>query len=128
MSRKVIGQPMEIAGRPLPLSQGIAAHGFLFASGQLGVDAERKLAGPDAASQTRQALENLKGVLAAGGCGLEDVVKVTSFLTDASHAADYNRVYAEYFPDAPPARSTVISGLLLAGAVVEIEAIAAIPG
>ena len=125
MPRTVIGAPMELNGRPLPLSRAIAAGGLVFASGQLGVGPDRALAGPDAASQTRQALENLKAVLAEAGCGLGDVVKVTTFLTDAAHAADYNRVYAEYFPEGPPARSTVISGLLLPGAVVEIEAIAA---
>jgi 2-iminobutanoate/2-iminopropanoate deaminase len=127
VSRKVIGEPIEIGGRPLPLSGGIAANGFLFLSGQLGTDASFRLVGEDVESQTRQALANLAALLEEGGCGLGDLVKVTAFVTDAAHAAGFNRVYAEVVPAPPPARSTVVSGLLLPGALVEIEAIAALP-
>lgn len=111
----------------LPLSPAIISGDFIFCSGQLGIDSERKLAGEDVTAQTVQALENLSAVLAEAGASLSDVVKVTTFLTRPEDAAAYNAVYQRYFPEAPPARSTVISGLLLPGAVVEIEAIAAKP-
>lgn len=127
MSRKVIGEPIEIGGRPLPLSGAIAANGFLFLSGQLGTDAAFRLVGEDVESQTRQAVANLEALLGQAGCGLADLVKVTAFVTDAAHAQGFNRVYAELVPSPPPARSTVVCGLLLPGALVEIEAIAVLP-
>ena len=111
----------------LPLSPAIISGDFIFCSGQLGINSERRLAGEDVTAQTVQALDNLSAVLAEAGASLADVVKVTAFLTRPEDAAAYNAVYQRYFPEAPPARSTVISGLLLPGAVVEIEAIAAKP-
>lgn len=127
MAKEIIGAPLEIGGRRLPLSAGVKANGFLFLSGALGTDASFRLVGEDVASQTRQALANMEALLAEAGCGLADVVKVTAFLTDAALAPDFNAVYAECFPEAPPARSTVVSGLLIPGGLVEIEAIAALP-
>ena len=127
-ARRTIGKPMTIGERTLPLSAGVEANGFLFLSGQLGTDADFALAGDDIEAQTRQALENVKALLEEAGCTLADVVKVTAFVTDAPLSTGFNSVYAEYFADAPPARSTVVSGLLLPGAVVEIEAVAAVPG
>lgn len=127
MARTVIGEPIEVGGRPLPLSGAIAANGFVFLSGQLGTDAAFRLVGDDVEAQTRQALANLQALLDRAGCALADLVKVTAFLTDANHAAGFNRVYAELVPSPPPARSTVVSGLLLPGALVEIEAIAVQP-
>ncbi len=123
MTRTVVGTVTP----GLPLSPAIISGDFIFCSGQLGIDSERKLAGEDVTAQTVQALENLSAVLAEAGASLSDVVKVTTFLTRPEDAAAYNAVYQRYFPEAPPARSTVISGLLLPGAVVEIEAIAAKP-
>ena len=111
----------------LPLSPAIIRGDFIFCSGQLGINSERRLAGEDVTAQTVQALDNLSAVLSEAGASLADVVKVTAFLTRPEDAAGYNAVYQRYFPEAPPARSTVISGLLLPGAVVEIEAIAAKP-
>lgn len=126
-AKRIIGKPMKIGDRTLPLSAGVQANGFLFLSGQLGTDAGFRLAGEDVEAQTRQALENVKALLAEAGCTLADVVKVTAFITEAPLSTGFNSVYAEYFPEAPPARSTVVSGLLLPGAVVEVEAIAALP-
>jgi len=123
MARTVVGQ----VAPGLPLSPAIISGEFIFCSGQLGIDKDRRLAGEDVTAQTIQALENLAAVLAEAGASLADVVKVTTFLTRPEDAAAYNAAYQRYFPEAPPARSTVISGLLLPGAVVEIEAIAAKP-
>lgn len=127
MARDVIGAPLEIGGRRLPLSAGVRANGFLFLSGQLGTDENFRLVGDDIGAQTRRTLENIRALLEEGGCTLDDVVKVTAFITDAAHAPGFNAVYAEFFPDAPPARSTVVSGLLIPGGLVEIEVVAALP-
>ncbi|MFS8815992.1 2-iminobutanoate/2-iminopropanoate deaminase [Thermostichus sp. MS-CIW-21] len=118
----------EAAPAPVgPYSQGIAAAGpFLFAAGQVGLDPKTgKLAGEDVASQTRQALLNLKAVLEAGGTSLANVVKTTVFLADMKDFAAMNAVYREFFAaDPAPARSCVqVAGLPL-NALVEIEAVA----
>jgi 2-iminobutanoate/2-iminopropanoate deaminase len=84
----------------------------------------RQLAGPDIESQTRQALENLRAILEAAGSCLRHVVKTTVFLVDLSEWPRMNAVYAEFFPQMPPARSAVGVAALPMGARVEIEAVA----
>jgi 2-iminobutanoate/2-iminopropanoate deaminase len=74
--------------------------------------------------QTRQVLTNLKSVLEAAGSSLGRVVKTTVFLTDMANFAAMNAIYAEFFPDEPPARSAVAAAGLPKGALVEIEAVA----
>ena len=108
-------------------SQGIRAGNLLFTAGQVGINpATGELAGESIEAQTAQVLENVKGVLAAEGATLADVVKVTAFLTDMSLFAGYDAVYRTYFPEPRPARSSV--GAKLAGAfLVEIEAVAVLP-
>ena len=108
-----------------PYSAGIGTESFVFASGSLGID----LAGGDFASggiegQTRQALKNLEQVLLAGGASLASVVKTTVFMVDMADFARMNAIYAEFFPESPPARSTVQVAALPKNAAVEIEAIA----
>jgi 2-iminobutanoate/2-iminopropanoate deaminase len=127
VAKEILGKPLKIGERTLPLSAAVRANGFVFLSGQLGTDAAFRLAGDDVASQTRQALENIRGLLSEAGCSLADVVKVTAFITEASLSTEFNRVYAEFFPEAPPARSTVVCGLLIPGGLVEIEVVAAMP-
>jgi len=116
------------AGAPKPLgpySLGIRAGGFVFASGTIGVDpATGKLVPGGVESETRQALANLEGTLKAGGASLATVVKTTVFLVDLGQFQVMNRVYAEFFPGEPPARSTIQVGALPGGAAVEIEAMA----
>ena len=108
-----------------PYSQGVRGGDFIFTAGQLGlVPGTKKFAGPDIEAQTRQALENLKVVLEAGGSGLEHVVKTTVFLQDMEEFARMNAVYAEFFPEGPPARSAVQAAALPLGGRVEIEAVA----
>jgi 2-iminobutanoate/2-iminopropanoate deaminase len=108
-----------------PYSQGVRAGGFVFSAGQLGlVPGTKDFAGPDIESQTRQALENLKAVLEAGGSCLEHVVKTTVFLADMGEFARMNAVYAEFFSESPPARSAVQVAALPLGGRVEIEAVA----
>ena len=108
-----------------PYSQGVRLGDFIFTAGQLGiVPGTKEFAGPDIEAQTRQALENLKAVLEAGGSGLEHVVKTTVFLADMGEFSRMNAVYAEFFPKGPPARSAVQAAALPLGGRVEIEAVA----
>ena len=104
-------------------SQGLRAGDFIFVSGQGPLDpATGKIVGGTIEEQTARTLENIKAILEAGGATMADVVKVTAHLTDLSNFAAYNKVYATYFPDPKPVRTTVGSQLL--GMLVEIDAIA----
>ena len=100
---------------------------MVFCSGQVGFDpATGVFVDGGVAEQARQALANLGAVLAAAGASFQDVVKTTVFLADMADFAAMNAVYAERFPAAPPARSTVAAAGLPRGARVEIDAIAII--
>ena len=108
-----------------PYSQGMRAGDLIFTAGQLGiVPGTKDFAGPDVESQTRQALTNLKAVLEAAGSCLEHVVKTTVFMADMGEFARMNGVYAEFFPEDPPARSAVQAAALPLGGRVEVEAVA----
>jgi len=110
-----------------PYSQAIVANGFVFVAGQTGlVPGTKELAAGGVEAQTRQVLENLKAILIAAGSGLDRVVKTTVFLQNMGDFAAMNAIYAEYFPNDPPARSTVEVAKLPISAVVEIEAVALI--
>ncbi|NLG84214.1 MAG: RidA family protein [Firmicutes bacterium] len=107
-----------------PYSQAIGYGDLVFLSGQLGLTAEGALAGEDAASQARQALTNIRAVLAAAGLEMKDVLKTTVFLTEMNDFAAVNEVYREFFAEPYPARSCVQVAALPKGAKVEIEALA----
>ncbi len=110
-----------------PYSQAIICNGWVFVSGQLGLDpVSGDFAGPDVATQTRQVMQNLKAILEAAGTSLERVVKTTIYLVDMQDFKTVNAIYAEYFQQAPPARATVQVAALPKGGLVEIEAIAAL--
>lgn len=112
-----------------PYAQGIAAGGFLFTAGQVPLDpATTKLVSGTIAEETNRVLDNLEAILAGAGCTLADVVKTTVFLTDMGSFAEMNGAYAARFGDHRPARSTVQVGALPAGARVEIELVARLPG
>ena len=106
-----------------PYTPVVRAGDFVFVSGQVPVGADGKVVAGGVAAETRQVLENVKACLAMAGCGLEDVVKTTVWLRDRDDFAAFNPVYAEYFPQNPPARSTAESRLMI-DIAVEIEAIA----
>lgn len=111
-----------------PYSQAVRAGGLLFVSGQLPLDpVSGAMAAADVAGQTRKALENLGEILRAAGAEYGDVVKTTVFMTDLGRFAEMNGVYAEFFRDTPPARAAVQVVALPKGALVEIEALAALP-
>jgi len=110
-----------------PYSQAIRTDGLVFTAGQVGSDpATMEFVEGGIEAQTRQVLTNLKHVLEAADSGLKFVVKTTVFLQDMSDFAAMNAVYAEFFPENPPARSTVAVAGLPKGALVEIECIALI--
>lgn len=111
-----------------PYSQATAAAGLVFVSGQLPLDPATGAFAPGGVrEQAAQSLKNLCAILAAAGCGPEDVVKTTVFLQNIADFAAVNEVYAAVFPENCPARSAVEVGALPKGALVEIEAIAVKP-
>jgi len=126
MEKKVI--ETEKAPRAIgPYSQAIQAGNFLFLSGQIPLDPKTgDLVKGDIRQQTKQVLENIKGVLESQKLGMENVVKVTLFLKDIGNFNQVNEVYATYFQSSPPARSTVEVAKLPRDAEIEIEAIALI--
>jgi len=104
-------------------SQGLRVGDFIFVSGQGPLDpATGKIVGETIEEQTTRVLENIKAILTAGGASMANVVKVSAHLSDLANFAAYNKVYATYFPDPKPTRTTVGSQLL--GILVEIDAIA----
>jgi 2-iminobutanoate/2-iminopropanoate deaminase len=110
-----------------PYSQAIRVDGFVFCSGQVGLDpATGTLVDGGVVEQTRQVLNNLTAVLASADLTLSDVVKTTIFLVDINDFAAVNGVYGERMGAPPPARSTVAVAALPLGARVEIEAIATV--
>ena len=111
-----------------PYSQGLKRDGLLFISGQLPLDPQTgKILEGDIHARTRQVLENMEEILKEAGGRLSNVVKTTIFLTDLDDFAEINAVYATFFPDCPPARSTVQVAALPLGSNMEIEAIAVLP-
>jgi 2-iminobutanoate/2-iminopropanoate deaminase len=115
-----VGAPAAIG----PYSQGIAVDGYLFCSGQLGLDPMTGELVEGIEGQAERALRNLSAVLDADGLTMADVVKTTIFLVDIDDFAAVNSVYARHVPDPPPARSTFAVAALPKGGRVEIEAIA----
>jgi 2-iminobutanoate/2-iminopropanoate deaminase len=108
-----------------PYSQAIRIEGLVFTAGQVGFNpATMEIVEGGIEAQTRQVLTNLKHVLEAADSGLNFVVKTTVFLQDMNDFAAMNAVYAEFFPENPPARSTVAVAALPKGALVEIECVA----
>ncbi|HRN68534.1 MAG TPA: RidA family protein [Promineifilum sp.] len=108
-----------------PYSQAIRIGDFVFTAGQVALDpASGEMVGNDVAAQTEQVMSNLGAVLAAAGSDLSRVIKTTVFLQSMGDFAAMNAVYARYFPEPFPARSTVEVGALPKGGLVEIECIA----
>lgn len=110
-----------------PYSQAISTEQMVYTAGQIGLNpATMEIVEGGIEAQTRQVLTNLKQVLEAADSGLNFVVKTTVFLQTMNDFAAMNAVYAEYFPENPPARSTVAVAALPKGALVEIECVAMI--
>src|SRR5690606_8036048 len=127
MKREVIATS-DAPGAVGPYSQAIKAGGVVYVSGQLGlVPNTKQFAGNTVAEQTAQALKNLQAILEAAGTDMAHVVKTTVFLTDMATFSEMNSVYATFFPENPPARSTIAVRSLPLDALVEIELIAVLP-
>ena len=120
--------PVQVSNAPAPVgpySQAVKCGEMIYLSGQLGLGPTGgELVGPTAAAQAQQALENVKAILEASSSGLVRVVKTTLFLTDIADFPSINKVYADYFPFEPPARTAVQVAALPKGAKVEIEVVA----
>ncbi len=108
-----------------PYSQAVLAENLVYTAGQVGLDpATMELVEGGIEAQTRQVLTNLKHVLESADSGLRFVIKTTVFLQDMGDFARLNAIYAEFFPENPPARSTIQVAALPKGALVEIECVA----
>ena len=110
-------------GQPLPFSPAVQAGPFVFVSGQVAMGDKSEIVPGGIEAQTRQTLKNVENALALAGCTLKDVVKATVWLDDARDFWTFNRVYAEFFSENKPARSTTQATLMI-DAKVEIEVIA----
>jgi 2-iminobutanoate/2-iminopropanoate deaminase len=122
-------QRIRTAGAPAPIgpySQAVSASGhFLFVSGQTPKDPKTDVIPEDFCTQAERCLENLKAIIEAAGATMADVVKVNAYLTDLGQFSTFNEIYARYFTEPFPARTTV--GAVLPGISLEIDAIVALP-
>src|SRR5258708_6992098 len=120
------------AETPTPMAhycQGILAGKTMYAAGQIASDYLTGVpSGPDLRKQTRYVLNNIRSVLKAAGCDLEDVVKSQGFVTDLSDFLSFDEVWKEFFPSPPPRTTVQVSGLLVPGCRIEIDLTAVLPG
>ena len=122
---RTVVQPSELPAINATYSQAIRAGGFVFVSGQIGIDPRTgRLVSEDIAEQARQALENTAAVLDAAGSSLEKAVSVNVYLTDYGALARVNEVYARYFPSDGPAKTSCGVAELYGGAKFEVQVIA----
>lgn len=125
-NKQVIGGPLEIGGRVLSLSRGIRAGDFVFLTGQVPMAQGTVMTTGTIEDQTRAVLDDITETLQEAGCTRNDVVKAMVWLRDRADFPGFNAVYSDYFPINPPARSAVISDLLV-DVRVEIEVVAYSP-
>ena len=125
MARTAI-QPADMADPRPRYTHGWRVGNMVYVAGQLALDKDGKLVGPnDIAAQTRRVLENMRRVLETGGATMQDVVKVTVFVTDIRFREGYGEVRQQFFPANPPASTLVqVACLAVPGALIEIEAVA----
>ena len=121
--KQVIGPPLEIGGRVLSLSRAIRAGGFVFLTGQIPMRDGVPMTDGTIEEQTRAVLDDISATLAEASCTRDDVVKAMVWLRERSDFPGFNAVYGDYFPEAPPTRSAVVSDLLV-DARVEVEVVA----
>lgn len=107
-----------------PYSQAIKSGDMLFLSGQIALDKNGKMQNESIESETTQVFENIKEIMKAAGYELSDAVKCTVFMTELNDFQKMNDIYAKYFPENPPARSTIEVRKLPKNARIEIEVIA----
>ena len=122
--QRIGDSPILADGTIVPISPAVRAGNLLFVSGQLGMDDQGQVVSDDASDQARACVRRLQAIIELAGGTLGDIVKANIWVTDKRDFPDINRVWAEHFGDHPPARSTVVSDLLIEGARVEMDAIA----
>ncbi|MEK9710750.1 MAG: RidA family protein [Candidatus Puniceispirillaceae bacterium] len=123
MTKQIIGDPLVINGRRLSLSRAVRAGDFVFLTGQVPMQNGAVMTHGSIEDQTRAVLDDITATLALAGCDRNDVVKSMVWLTSRDDFPGFNAVYAEYFPEQPPARSAIVNDLLV-DVKVEIEVIA----
>jgi len=122
-AKEVIGAPITIGGRQLSLSRAIRAGDFVFLTGQIPMRDGEVVSDGSIEEQTRIVLDLIRGTLNEAGCELRDVVKSMVWLRERADFPGFDAVYAEYFPEDPPARSAVVSELLV-DVRIEVEVVA----
>jgi len=122
-SKTVIGAPLVIGGRTLSLSRAIRAGDFVYLTGQIPFKDGAVMTTGTIEDQTRTVLDAIAATLAEANCALSDVVKSMIWLRERADFPGFNAVYGDYFPEDPPARSAVVSELLV-DVRVEIEVVA----
>ncbi|MDB4852712.1 RidA family protein [Alphaproteobacteria bacterium] len=123
MTKQIIGDPLVINGRRLSLSRAVRAGDFVFLTGQVPMQNGAVMTRGSIEDQTCAVLDDITETLAMAGCDRSDVVKSMVWLTSREDFPGFNKVYAEYFPEQPPARSAIVNDLLV-DVKVEIEVIA----
>jgi 2-iminobutanoate/2-iminopropanoate deaminase len=123
MAKEIIGDPVVINGRRLSLSRAVRAGDFVFLTGQVPMQNGAVMTHGSIEDQTRAVLDDITATLALAGCDRTDVVKSMVWLTSRDDFPGFNAVYADYFPEHPPARSAIVNDLLV-DVKVEIEVIA----
>ena len=123
MTKQIIGDPLVINGRRLSLSRAVRAGDFVFLTGQVPMQNGEVMTHGSIEDQTCAVLDDITATLAMAGCDRNDVVKSMVWLTSREDFPGFNTVYAEYFPEQPPARSAIVNDLLV-DVKVEIEVIA----
>lgn len=122
MGRQAL-QPNDLVIPKLPYSPVALGGNLVYTAGQVGFDSNGELVSLDIEGQARQTLDNVGRCMAAAGCGFEDVIKVTTFVTDWANFDAFNEIYQEYFKPPYPARTTIQVGLP-EPFLVEVEAVA----
>jgi 2-iminobutanoate/2-iminopropanoate deaminase len=123
IKKQVFGEPLLIDGRQMSLSKAVRAGDFVFLTGQIPMRDGSPMTDGTIEDQTRACIETIRDTLQEAGCELGDVVKSMVWLKNRADFPRFNEVYAEYFTDAPPARSAIVSDFLL-DILVEIECVA----
>ena len=122
-TKQVIGDPLMIGGRVLSLSRAIRAGDTVYLTGQIPMQNGQPMTTGSIEDQTRAVLDEITATLALAGCSRDDVVKAMVWLRDRADFPGFNAIYATYFPKDPPARSAVVSDLLV-DCRVEVEVVA----
>jgi reactive intermediate/imine deaminase len=121
--KEIIGGPIVLGGVTFPLSKAVRAGDYVFLSGQVPFKDGAPMTTGTIEDQTHVVMGMIKDLLATADCELTDVVKATVWLPNKADFMGFNTVYGGYFPDGPPARSTVVSGLMV-DVKLEVEVLA----